>query len=179
MQCMFCLRFSQCYYIEPIQREVSRPVSNGLPADKICTRLKKSSSEICSVMFGAYIVSGMSGWADRIRGGCCLPLPDCRASDAQHLPHIRCEFCFVAIVFWLNVFTFKHAIGVSIAQFSVRVLLAAAPEAPIQEDTDLTKLTLKQLRQLLAQRGVTCDGCIEKSDFVRRAQETKGKKKEL
>ena len=46
-----CACHPQCYYIEPIQREVSRPVSNGLPADKICQRLKKSSSEICSVQF--------------------------------------------------------------------------------------------------------------------------------
>lgn len=30
-----------CYYIEPIKRDVSRPLSNGVPADRICKRLKK------------------------------------------------------------------------------------------------------------------------------------------
>lgn len=60
----------QCYYIEPIQREVSRPVANGLPADKICTRLKKSSSEICSVMFGT--PPSLSPFCTPLRP--CMPL---------------------------------------------------------------------------------------------------------
>lgn len=34
-------------------------------------------------------------------------------------------------------------------------------------------MTLKQLRQVLAKRGVSCEGCIEKSDFVRKVEETK------
>jgi hypothetical protein len=40
------------------------------------------------------------------------------------------------------------------------------------EDTDYTKMTLKQLRQVLGKRGVACDGCLEKSDFLKKVLET-------
>jgi hypothetical protein len=46
-------------------------------------------------------------------------------------------------------------------------------------DADPTKMSLKQLRQVLAKRGVSCDGCIEKGDFLKRVQETAGVKAEL
>lgn len=40
-----------CYFIAPIKREISQPFKNGLPVDKICDRLKKKNSEICSLRF--------------------------------------------------------------------------------------------------------------------------------
>ncbi|CAE7920998.1 Manf [Symbiodinium sp. KB8] len=46
---------------------------------------------------------------------------------------------------------------------------------PVKIDTssvDLNTLSLKQLRQILADRGVSCVGCLEKSDFVRKVEET-------
>ena len=53
----------------------------------------------------------------------------------------------------------------------------AAPEPVVDEaNVDYTKMTVKALRQLLAKRGVSCDGCIEKSDFVKKAEATKGVK---
>ena len=45
-----------------------------------------------------------------------------------------------------------------------------------EANVDYTKMTVKALRQLLAKRGVSCDGCIEKSDFVKKAEATKGVK---
>jgi len=42
----------------------------------------------------------------------------------------------------------------------------------VQEDTDYSKLRIKQLKQILAERGVECKGCLEKSDYVKRAKET-------
>ena len=41
----------QCYYLDPIKREISQPIKNGVPVPKICERLKKKSSEICSLRF--------------------------------------------------------------------------------------------------------------------------------
>lgn len=38
--------------------------------------------------------------------------------------------------------------------------------------TDYSKMRMKQLRNILADRGVDCRGCIEKNDFVARAKET-------
>lgn len=35
---------------------------------------------------------------------------------------------------------------------------------------DLGKMRVAQLKQLLADRGVTCRECVEKGDFVRRLQ---------
>jgi len=37
---------------------------------------------------------------------------------------------------------------------------------------DVTKLRVKQLKQILADRGVECEGCLEKDDFVKRVMET-------
>jgi mesencephalic astrocyte-derived neurotrophic factor len=37
---------------------------------------------------------------------------------------------------------------------------------------DIKKLRVKQLKSILSDRGVECDGCIEKEDFVKRVLET-------
>jgi hypothetical protein len=36
----------------------------------------------------------------------------------------------------------------------------------------VSKLRVKQLKEILAERGVNCDGCIEKEDFVKKVMET-------
>jgi mesencephalic astrocyte-derived neurotrophic factor len=40
------------------------------------------------------------------------------------------------------------------------------------EKKDLSKLRVKQLKQILADRGVTCKGCIEKEEFIKKVEET-------
>lgn len=40
------------------------------------------------------------------------------------------------------------------------------------EKQDISKLRVKQLKQILADRGVECKGCVEKEEFVKRVQET-------
>ena len=40
------------------------------------------------------------------------------------------------------------------------------------EKADITKLRVKQLKQILSDRGVECKGCVEKDEFVKRVQET-------
>jgi mesencephalic astrocyte-derived neurotrophic factor len=40
------------------------------------------------------------------------------------------------------------------------------------EKKDITKLRVKQLKQILADRGVDCKGCVEKEEFVKRVHET-------
>lgn len=40
------------------------------------------------------------------------------------------------------------------------------------EPKDLSKLRVKQLKSILADRGVQCTGCLEKSDFVKKVQAT-------
>lgn len=40
------------------------------------------------------------------------------------------------------------------------------------EEVDYGKLRVKQLKTILDQRGVRCTGCTEKSDFVKKCQET-------
>lgn len=42
-----------CYYVDPIKREISQPVKNGVPYNVICQRLKKQSAEICALKFGS------------------------------------------------------------------------------------------------------------------------------
>ena len=40
------------------------------------------------------------------------------------------------------------------------------------EQKDLSKLRVKQLKQILSQRGVECTGCIEKDEFVKKVMDT-------
>lgn len=40
------------------------------------------------------------------------------------------------------------------------------------EPKDLSKLRVKQLKQILAERGVECKGCVEKDEFVKMVQDT-------
>ena len=49
----FRRRHVQCYFIDPIKREISQPMKNGVPVAKICEKLKKKSSEICSLRFSS------------------------------------------------------------------------------------------------------------------------------
>jgi len=39
-------------------------------------------------------------------------------------------------------------------------------------EEELSKMRVKQLKELLANRGISCDGCLEKSDFVKRVLAT-------
>eukprot|EP00948_MAST-09A_sp_MAST-9A-sp1_P001810 g1810.t1 len=39
-------------------------------------------------------------------------------------------------------------------------------------NTDYSKMRVKQLKQVLRERGVMCRGCLEKRDFVKRCEET-------
>ena len=94
---------AQCYYIAPIKRELSQPIKNGLPSEKICERLKKSSAEICSLRFAS------------------TTLP------------------------------------------------------PTESITDFSKLRVKDLKQIMAEKKLSCPDCLEKDDFVRFLTEAKGK----
>merc|ERR1712210_52265 len=86
-----------CYFIDPIKRDVSKPISFGMYPEEVCKRkLKKKSSDICGVKF------------------------------------------------------------------------------PIKtnKNTNYKKMRVKHLKQILADRGVSCRGCLEKRDFVKKVKET-------
>ena len=40
------------------------------------------------------------------------------------------------------------------------------------EKKDLSKLRVKQLKQILSERGVECKGCLEKEEFIKKVQDT-------
>ena len=40
------------------------------------------------------------------------------------------------------------------------------------EKKDLSKLRVKQLKSILADRGVECKGCLEKAEFIKKVQDT-------
>mmetsp|Transcript_12370 Transcript_12370/g.16221 ORF Transcript_12370/g.16221 Transcript_12370/m.16221 type:complete len:166 (+) Transcript_12370:136-633(+) len=46
------------------------------------------------------------------------------------------------------------------------------PKTETMEKKDISKLRVKQLKQILADRGVECKGCVEKDDFVKKVQDT-------
>lgn len=51
-------------------------------------------------------------------------------------------------------------------------LLALKVEKKEGETIDYNKLKVKQLKEILDNRGVKCTGCTEKPDFVKKCQET-------
>lgn len=89
-----------CYFIKPIKREISTPTGHGVPADRICKRLKKKAAEVCSIRF---------------------------------------------------------------------------PEKLDLAKVDLTKLRVRQLRKILSEQGIACNGCIEKADYIREVKKALGK----
>ena len=93
-----------CYFMEPIKREVSQLMKNGLPNDRLCKRLAQKSPEICSVRNKVKIEKGA---------------------------------------------------------------------------TDYSTLKVKDLKKILADRGVTCDGCVEKDDFVKKCKATESLERDL
>jgi hypothetical protein len=44
--------------------------------------------------------------------------------------------------------------------------------------TDFKKMRVKQLKGLLAEHGVNCDGCVEKEDYVKKVKSALGKKED-
>lgn len=42
----------------------------------------------------------------------------------------------------------------------------------VEKDTDFNKMRIKDLKKILADRGVPCKGCLEKSDYIKKIQET-------
>ncbi len=42
----------------------------------------------------------------------------------------------------------------------------------VDKNTDYSKLRVKQLKAILADRGVACKGCLEKRDYIKRVKET-------
>ncbi len=93
-----------CYYIDPIKRKVSQPMSSFMPADRICKKLKKEAPEICQVREKVKVEKGQ---------------------------------------------------------------------------TDYSKLKVRDLKKILADRGVQCKNCIEKTDFIKRCEETEDLHDEL
>lgn len=53
-----------------------------------------------------------------------------------------------------------------------RTLPRRSTALKVDKDTDYSKLRVKELRKILDNRGVGCDGCLEKGDYVRKCQET-------
>ncbi len=54
-----CLHFVQCYYIgasdiaaTKLVNEITKPLSFGMPPEKICEKLKAKDGEICDLKYG-------------------------------------------------------------------------------------------------------------------------------
>lgn len=100
-----------CYYFEPIKKLVSRPFAIGMPALKVCQKLKSNNPEICEV---------------------------------------------------------KYPPKIDLATVNFK------------------KMRVKQLKGILADEGIGCDGCTEKEDYVKKVKKlakkqaaAEEKKKEL
>mmetsp|Transcript_73649 Transcript_73649/g.204029 ORF Transcript_73649/g.204029 Transcript_73649/m.204029 type:complete len:167 (-) Transcript_73649:102-602(-) len=51
-----------CYYMSDIQRLVSKPISMGMPANRVCQRLKKDNSELCELRFPVKVEKGSTDY---------------------------------------------------------------------------------------------------------------------
>jgi ARMET, C-terminal len=58
-------------------------------------------------------------------------------------------------------------------QITTYIIVAALKVEKVEGGSvDYNSMKVKQLKTLLDQRGVRCSGCTEKSEFVKRCQET-------
>ena len=48
----------------------------------------------------------------------------------------------------------------------------ATTAVKVDSQTDYSKLRVKELKAILAERGVECTGCLEKPDFIKKCEET-------
>ena len=94
-----------CYYMLPIKRTISTPMSFGVPPAAICKKLDRTSAEICAVKYPIKIEANGT--------------------------------------------------------------------------TNYKKMRVKQLKQILRERGVSCRGCVEKRQYVKKAKETEHLQPEL
>merc|ERR1711959_279577 len=60
----------------------------------------------------------------------------------------------------------------AIAMRALKLLCLVAAALVLVQCVEPEKMRIKQLKEILAERGVACQGCLEKSDFVARVKET-------
>jgi hypothetical protein len=87
-----------CYYIQPIKRMISTPLSFGADAKAVCKKLERSSAEVCSIKYP----------------------------------------------------------------------IKSTKKTPLKYD----KMRIKHLKQILRERDVTCRGCVDKCQYVKKCKET-------
>ncbi|UYV83736.1 MANF, partial [Cordylochernes scorpioides] len=115
-----------CYYVGGLEEsatsiitELSKPLSWGLPALKVCEKLQKKDQQICELHYAKFrVVTNM-----QLSSGCCV-LP-AKTIDLKNV--------------------------------------------------DLKKLKVRDLKKILSDWEERCDGCLEKSDFIRKIEELKPK----
>lgn len=55
---------AQCYFVDgaaSMKRDLSKPLANGVPVEKICQRVSKSTPEMCQLRFCACARAGGGG----------------------------------------------------------------------------------------------------------------------
>lgn len=139
-----------CYYMVDIKRKVSDPLARGLPASRVCKKLKKANQELCEMRFRA------------------LPPPPPPAAR-QHTARTPAFVLKPRGCPELTCAAPPSPLAVVSCCYSSRVHRAAVK---VDKNTNYKKLRVKQLKAILRNRGVECTGCLEKSDYIRRVKET-------
>jgi hypothetical protein len=78
----------------------------------------------------------------------------------------------ICAIKYRKLFPFFSSFLVLISSLRLFLLIAIKVEKKEGEKVDYNKMKVKELKTLLTQRGVQCVGCSEKSDFVKKCQET-------
>ena len=108
--------------------EMSKPISWGVPTDKVCEKLKKKDKQVCELRYG------------------------------------KCWFNFS----WNQIFT-------GYVYFHEFFLFFFSEKQIDLNNVDLKKLKVRDLKKILNDWDETCDGCLEKADFIKRIEELKPK----
>jgi hypothetical protein len=103
--------------------EMSKPLSWGMPAEKVCEKLKKKDKQICELRYGKY---------------------------------------------------FNRFYEVSNSQTDYFSLFFSEKKIDLKS-VDLKKLKVRDLKKILNDWDEICDGCLEKSDFIKRIEQLKSK----
>ena len=108
--------------------EMSKPVSWGMPSEKVCEKLKKKDKQICELRYG------------------------------------MCSLLIRFLKLILKIYSNLNYFSKSLTEKQIDL-----------KSVDLKKLKVRDLKKILNDWDETCEGCLEKGDFIKRIEELKPK----
>ena len=171
-----------CYYLLPIKRSISTPMAFGADPKGICKKLERTSAEVCAIKVSMAQCGGEMVWGVGV-GGFVLGgffvsvffLFYCRFSRLSMVCFLQDdELTFLGLWYW---YWFVVVVVVVFFFFVLQYSIDTGKKSG--EPVNYKKMRVKHLKQILRERGVTCRGCTDKREFIKKCQDTEHLSEEM